>query len=118
MVVIFVAHASAFDFQHELYLPLQHTFSMHELILPHVDKTEPVNTNAAIRRSDLVLAEVTFPSTGVGIELGWANMLDKPIIALCRHDAKLSSSLTLIVGQVIHYRDARDMISQLQQVIH
>ncbi len=37
-----------------------------------------------LRGSDIVVAEVTLPSLGVGYELGWACALGKPILALYR----------------------------------
>ena len=36
---------------------------------------------------DIVVAEVTVPSSGVGYELGWATALKKPILCLCRSPA-------------------------------
>jgi hypothetical protein len=33
---------------------------------------------------DLVIAEVTTPSLGVGYELGWATVLEKPVLCLYR----------------------------------
>lgn len=37
-----------------------------------------------LRGSDIVVAEVTLPSLGVGYELGWACALGKPVLALYR----------------------------------
>jgi nucleoside 2-deoxyribosyltransferase len=41
---------------------------------------------AWLRDCDLVIAEVTVPSLGVGYELGWACALQKPVLALYRPD--------------------------------
>jgi 2'-deoxynucleoside 5'-phosphate N-hydrolase len=37
-----------------------------------------------LKSCDLVVAEVTCPSLGVGYELGWAVALGKPVLCLCR----------------------------------
>jgi 2'-deoxynucleoside 5'-phosphate N-hydrolase len=39
---------------------------------------------AWLRDCDLVVAEVTLPSLGVGYELGWACAMNKPILSLYR----------------------------------
>jgi 2'-deoxynucleoside 5'-phosphate N-hydrolase len=48
---------------------------------------------AWLRACDLVVAEVTLPSLGVGYELGWACALSKPVLALYRphSDKRLSA---------------------------
>jgi nucleoside 2-deoxyribosyltransferase len=45
---------------------------------------------------DLVVAEVTTPSLGVGYELGWATALNKPI--LCLHRTKAGRPLSAMIG--------------------
>jgi len=39
---------------------------------------------AWLRECDLIVAEVTLPSLGVGYELGWACALKKPVLSLYR----------------------------------
>jgi nucleoside 2-deoxyribosyltransferase len=45
---------------------------------------------------DLVVAEVTAPSLGVGYELGWATALKKPV--LCLHQAISGRPLSAMIG--------------------
>jgi hypothetical protein len=40
---------------------------------------------AMLKECDLVVAEVTAPSLGVGYELGWAVAWNKPVLCLHRH---------------------------------
>jgi len=47
-------------------------FKNHEIILPH-DKRNLISKDI-IKKCNLFIAEVSFPSTGLGIELGWANI--------------------------------------------
>jgi nucleoside 2-deoxyribosyltransferase len=44
---------------------------------------------------DLVVAEVTAPSLGVGYELGWATALNKPV--LCLHRIKAGRPLSAMI---------------------
>ncbi|MES2930765.1 MAG: hypothetical protein V4665_03200 [Patescibacteria group bacterium] len=68
---IFVSHSQNFDFTADLYEPLNDpVFAEHSFFFPHKDDKN-INTQEEIKNSDLVLAEVSFPSTGQGIELGW-----------------------------------------------
>jgi nucleoside 2-deoxyribosyltransferase len=45
---------------------------------------------------DLVVAEVTTPSLGVGYELGWATALKKPV--LCLHRTIVERPLSAMIG--------------------
>lgn len=46
-----------------------------------------------IRGCDLLLAEVSTPSHGVGYEIGYALSLDKPVLCLYRHGKKVSKMI-------------------------
>jgi nucleoside 2-deoxyribosyltransferase len=90
---VYVCHSTAFDFRAEFYEPLKREFTTaHEIIFPHDSDTD-FNSSEAIRTSDIVLAEVSFPSTGQGIELGWANAAGVPIVCVHKTDAKPSGAL-------------------------
>jgi len=115
---IFVAHSSNFDFRKELYNPLRSSSlnKKHQILLPQ-ERGKEVITKDIIKNSDLLLAEVSYPSTGQGIELGWANVFSIPIICIFKEGSKYSSSLDLIVDKFISYKDAKDMIDQLDRAI-
>lgn len=51
---------------------------------------------AWLRACDLVVAEVTTPSLGVGYELGWATALGKPV--LCLHRVMPGRPLSAMIG--------------------
>lgn len=55
-----------------------------------------VRDTQMIRDCDMVIAEVTNPSLGVGYELAYAEQLDKPI--LCLFDAASGRSLSAMVA--------------------
>ena len=106
---IYVAHSTSFDFRAELYQPLraiadeQRTF-----IFPHEDDTFK-HTKQIIADSDLVLAEVSYPSTGQGIELGWAECLGTAIVCIYKAGYKPSSSLNTVSDTFIEYASSDDI---------
>jgi hypothetical protein len=117
---IFVAHSSNFDFKNELYLPLRNSGlnRKHEIFLPQ-EKTDlgPV-TKEIIQNSGLIIAEVSYPSTGQGIELGWANIFNVTIICIYKNGAKTSRSLNKLTNKFIIYENSKDMIKKLETFIN
>lgn len=77
----------------------------HEFYFPHENSPEPHITKTIIQNSDLILAEVSHPSTGQGIELGWANIFEIPIIGIHKKSKPISSSLHLNLTQLYPYDD-------------
>lgn len=84
-IKIYVAHSRSFDFKKELYEPIRKNFlnNEHTFILPHEHSEEPFNSKDYLKdEADLVIAEVSEPSTGLGIELGWADAHQVLIICI------------------------------------
>jgi hypothetical protein len=115
---IFVSHSSNYDFQNELYAPLRESDlnSKHEIILPHEDGQDII-TKDIIRDCNLVVAEVSYPSTGQGIELGWADMFKIPIVSMHKEGTEPSRSLRKITNDFIVYKDEGDMAAKLSKYI-
>lgn len=111
---IIVTHASSFDFEKELYAPLKKAVkgTGHELIFPHVWHEQKKSTKEFLKDAGLVIGEVSLPSTGQGIELGWADMLNVPILFLRKQGAKSSSALNYLKGEYIDYSDENDLITK------
>lgn len=71
---------------------------------------------AWIRACDLLLAEVSTPSHGVGYEIGYALSLQKPVLCLYRANAKVSK---MILGnphpclRVFAYHSAQEAVQML-----
>ena len=72
---IYISHSTGFDYQKELYEPIKNSelYNSHEIIFPHDKSSEVSNSKEVIKGCDMVIAEVSYPSTGMGIELGWAD---------------------------------------------
>ncbi len=114
---IYVSHSSGFDFKTELYTPLKESFSEHDIFLPHEHGDEVIDTKEVIRSSDLVLAEVSYPSTGQGIELGWANDANMPIICIHKAGSNPSSALRIITNKFAGYISSDDLIITLREFL-
>jgi nucleoside 2-deoxyribosyltransferase len=117
---IYVTHATCFDYIHELYRPLQDSplNNEHTIIVPHEKNQQPIDSLSIIKSSDLVIAEVSYPSTGQGIELGWANVFEIPIMCFYKKGTKFSSSLHIVTNQLFEYQNHTDLIEQLLVHIH
>lgn len=73
-----------------------------------------------IREADLVIAEVTQPSLGVGYELAYAESIDKPVCCLFRESSEKRLS-AMIAGnayfKVINYNTAKDLKTYLKPLL-
>lgn len=117
---IYVCHSSAFDYKKELYEPIRNSFlnKKHEFIFPHEKSDEIFNSKDVISTCDLIIAEVSYPSTGQGIELGWANKDKKRTTFLYKKGSKISISLSKISNEFVEYTDAKNLIIKLNLLLN
>ena len=69
---------------------------------------------------DLMIAEVSYPSLGEGMELAFAVQNKKPIIAIANHNANVSRMILGINDthfEIIRYNDIFETISEIKQKI-
>ncbi|NTU46095.1 hypothetical protein HGA88_00540 [Candidatus Roizmanbacteria bacterium] len=118
-MTIYVAHAAAFDYENELYEPIRSSelSNKYTFVLPYEQRETPINSKEVLENAQLVIAEISYPSTGMGIELGWANLYKKPIICIHKRGTKLSRSLKIISDKFVEYEDSSDMISKITHII-
>jgi len=102
---IYIAHSTNYDFTNELYEPIKKSeiFKSNQIILPY-SNTEWVNSKETIKNSDLIIAEVSYPSIGLGIELGWADAFNIPIVCICKEEV-LSRSLQAVCKKTLKYSE-------------
>lgn len=112
---IYVSHSSSYDYINKIYNPIikSELSKTNTFFLPHEDKNKIVNTKDIIASYDLVIAEVSLPTTGQGIELGWASYAKTPILCIYKKGSKISSSLKFITTDFIEYENAEDMIEKI-----
>ena len=115
---IFVAHSSNFDFKNELYIPLRKSElnKKHIIFLPQENGKETI-PKEMIKNTDVIIAEVSYASTGQGIELGWADIFKIPIICIYKEGSKYSSSLNKLTNKFIVYKDSDDLIKKLSSFL-
>lgn len=116
---IYVGHVRDFDYQTNLYKPLRNSQlnKLVDIILPHEDSDKPFNSREELKTVDYMVAEVSYPSLGLGIELGWANFYNVQIIALYKTGLKLSSSVRSIAQQIVEYSSPEDMVEKLENIL-
>lgn len=115
---IYIWHSQEFNFQEELYTPMRDSKLNleYEILLPHeIPWESDFVTKNIIENCDVMIAEVSFPSTGLGIELGWANSFERPIIGIYNKWAKVSSSLKMVCNALIEYTDKNNLIEVLEK---
>lgn len=117
---IYVSHSSSYDYVNELYNPIEQSnlIKKHNFFLPHKKENLPMKPNNNISNFDIVLAEVSFPSTGQGIELGWAQCLNKPIICIYKKNSKISSALKVTANIFIEYSTKSEMIKKIEDALN
>ena len=111
---IFIAHSSSFDFKTKLYQPLRDSAlnTEHEILLPQEGEVEEI-TRDMIKDSDVLIAEVSTPSLGAGIEMGWADAFHHPVIAIFEKGTTPSFSIDNVVTARIEYDGPEDMIQKI-----
>jgi hypothetical protein len=90
----------------------------HEWIMPFLNGGgQSPDTKAILQSVNLVVAEVTFSHTAQGIELGWADMLGKPILCYYRRGYPASANISMITNHIYPYKDPQDLILQLEAAL-
>jgi hypothetical protein len=115
---VYVAHSNNFDYKTRLYLPLRNSSlnSKHEFFLPH-ETDKFVNTKEIIKNSDVVIAEVSYPATSEGIELGWADSFGIPILCLYKEGTTPPASLKAVTNALVSYSDQADMLNKIESFL-
>lgn len=85
---------------------------------PEGDREIYAQDTAWLRESDLVIAECSTPSLGVGYELAFAEQLRKPVYIFCRRSVHLSA---MIGGDpyfnVYRYETEAELLAQIRSLL-
>ncbi len=113
---IYISHSNKLNFRDELYAPLKESSlaNEHTFYLPH-DGGRDVDTRDVIKDSDLLIAETSLPSTGSGIEMGWADAFDVPVWCIHKVDSTPSSSTKYIAEKDLTYTDTKDLLVVIRE---
>ena len=115
---IYIAHSREFDYLNELYKPLRNDafFNDYELILPH-ETVDSNNDRYFYNDIDLFIAECSYPSTGLGIELGFAFDSGKEIYCLHKKDKNISGSINVITNNIFEYESIEELVNIIKDII-
>ena len=110
MKKVYFGHSSDIDYN-LLYNSLigSSLYQTNDILLPHLNE-QNINTIELIKESDLFIAEVSKPSTGLGIELGIAHEYKIPIICIFKIGNTPSSSLKYIASRFKEYSDENSFL--------
>jgi nucleoside 2-deoxyribosyltransferase len=73
-----------------------------------------------VKNCDLFVAECSYPSTGLGLEIGLALAANKPILVIAKKDAKVSRMILGIDSSTIsflRYQNIKEAIPAIQEKI-
>ena len=116
---IYIAHSREFDFKNELYVPIRtdEELKKYEIVLPHEISNISSNTRDFYKNVDLLIAECSYPSTGLGIELGWAFDDNIPVYCIYKQGTKVSGSIHAISQNIFEYKDIDEMLRIIENMI-
>lgn len=114
---IYIAHSRDFDYLNELYKPIRKDeyFKDYEVILPH-EQLSSNNKKDFYNNIDLFIAECSYPSIGLGIELAFAFDFGKKIYCLHKKGKRISASLNVITSNIIEYDSIEEMIDIIKKI--
>ncbi len=116
---IYVGHSKDINYQEELYKPIKEyeKSNNHTFILPH-DNNNHINYGREFYGSfDLLIAEVSMPATGLGIELGWAYDSKVPIYCIYKKGNRISNSLKAVTDKFFEYETTDDLKQVLKLIL-
>lgn len=116
---IYISHSSIYDYKNEIYNLIKQSSLINDntFFFPHDNNEKIMNTKEIVSSCDLIIAEVSLPTTGQGIELGWADYAKTPILCIYKKGSKISSSLKFITDQFFEYENSEDMITKIYNFI-
>ncbi len=120
---LYLSHSKKYEnYKNLLYLPLRNSSlsKKYTLILPHEsdDGSYPTKKLFDEKKEQLiVLAEISCDATGSGIELGWADDRDIPIISFYMHGLKGSTSAKMLSKENFTYCNFKDIIPSLENIL-
>jgi hypothetical protein len=116
---IYVGHSKDLDYINNLYIPVREVEKegKDNYYLPHEDSPDSSNKKEFYSDIDLFIAEVSYPSTGLGIELGMAYLYEIPIVCISKTGSKVSSSLKFVTDKFYEYKDNEELKKLIREIV-
>lgn len=118
---VYVGHARSFDYQKELYAPLQQLaleWPHVNLMLPHASE-KFIDSRALFEKGQcaLFIAEISHASTGLGMELAYASVFNVPIVCLYKNGAPVNASIRSLNAPVHGYLNQDELVQQVRTAL-
>ncbi len=116
---IYIAHSKKLNYVENLYRPIRNDKELqkYNIILPHEHSSFNPNGREFYSSLTAMIAEVTFPGTGMGIELGWAYDDSIPIYCIYQKGVKIASSLKQLNSKFIEYTSEQELLEIVKKII-
>lgn len=116
---IYIAHSKDINYKEELYQTIRtdDSINKHNIILPHEINDKSNNDRNFYKTIDLVIAECSKPSTGMGIELGWLYDENIPIYCIYKQNSKISTSIYTITNKIYEYKNKSELLTIIKKII-
>lgn len=116
---IYIAHSKDINYKEELYKTIRtdDNINKHNIILPHEINDKSNNDRNFYKTIDLVIAECSKPSTGMGIELGWLYDDNIPIYCIYKQNSKISTSIYTITNKIYEYKNKSELLTIIKKII-
>ncbi len=116
---IYIAHSKKLNYKENLYYPIRADKKLqeYEILLPHEETAESNNLREFYKELSVMIAEVSYPGTGMGIELGWAYDDGVPIYCIYKQGTKLSRSLEQLNPQFMEYTTEEELLDVIKKII-
>jgi hypothetical protein len=81
---IYFVHSTKFDYNNLIYKKILSSSIClaHNLMLPMTKEYQNINAKELMAKADIIIAEVSNPSFGLGLELKWLSKVNKPKLFL------------------------------------
>jgi len=118
-MMIYISNSNSYDYESELYEPIRQSdlYKNHQIFLSSESQNSDVNLKDILDKVDLMIAEVSYPSTGQGIELGRADAAGIPVLCFHKSDCKPSSSVRYITDKLYSYKTTPELIEMIRREV-
>lgn len=116
---IYIAHSKSLDYIEKLYKPIREDVELekYEILLPHEKTSASNNSREFYKDLSVMIAEVSYPATGMGIELGWAYDDGVPLYCLYQKGSKIGGSLKVICSHFMEYSSTEELLDIIKKII-
>lgn len=114
---IYLAHSSKYDFQSEFYQPIKQSPLMDDFVFLLDTPDFLPNTKKLIKSYDTVVAKIGYSTTGGGIEIGWADAFNVPLILIHNKNFHPAPYYSDMSENIISYDSPEDMVGKLQKIL-